>query len=511
MTGARARARRRPGVRRAARAARLLLLAVWCACGRPDAPADGTLLFPEAPVLLVSIDTLRADRLGCYGYDRGTSPVLDALAEESVLFETTWAPSCKTAESHMSLFTSLPVSAHGVSNASARLGLPVRSLARNRPTLMQILNRAGYWNGAVTCGGNMHPEMGFARGYQGRFESGLRDVSTIVDRVLAVWDAALAQPRPPFVFMHTYQVHGPYLPPHEYRERFAPSPRGVIAERIEALGALSFEQAGLSVGSGFWDGEEHFGPDEAATLSDLYDGEVAYTDHELGRLLQGLRERGLLERMIVVVLSDHGEEFAEHGAYQHDQLHTETLRVPLLVRLPGGRLGGTRVRGTTSLLDVMPTLLDLLGLQGPDTMTGRSLVPAMLSGRVAGQPVLAERTMFPEAYRAALRTPDTSVHFHAEPRTLQAYDLGADPAETVGLPPEHAAAAGIARLLHERLSAVFALQAALDAEDAGTTFTLDEDTRRELLELNYVGGGDAPPIPEGTPLDRWPDAAPRSH
>jgi arylsulfatase A-like enzyme len=496
----------------AARSATALLLALACACGSSaEDAADGDLRFGQAPVLLISIDTLRADRLGCYGYERETSPVLDAFARECVLFEEVYATSCKTAESHMSLFTSLPVSAHGVSNASARLNLEIRELGKNRLMLAQVLRRAGYWNSAIVCGGNVHPQMGFARGYEGRFDSGLRDVSVIVDRVLAEWDEGLAQPRPAFVFMHTYQVHGPYTPPAEYRKRFAPALRGVIGQRIAGLESLSFGEIGLSEGTGFWDGLEDFGPEEAAALSDLYDAEIAYTDHELGRLFDGLAERGVLDRMLIVILSDHGEEFAEHGEYQHDQLYTETLRVPLMIRLPGGRLGGTRVRGQTSLVDVMPTLLELLELQGPETMTGQSLVPAMRSGRLAARPVLAERTMFPEAYLAALRTPDCSVHFRAAPRSLEAFDLAASAAELAPLALDAPAATAGARLLHERLAAVLALQAALDAEDGGGSFTLDEEARRQLLELNYVGGDEAPPLPEGTPLDRWPEGAPRGH
>jgi hypothetical protein len=235
----------------AARSATALLLALACACGSSaEDAADGDLRFGQAPVLQISIDTLRADRLGCYGYERETSPVLDAFARECVLFEEVYATSCKTAESHMSLFTSLPVSAHGVSNASARLNLEIRELGKNRLMLAQVLRRAGYWNSAIVCGGNVHPQMGFARGYEGRFDSGLRDVSVIVDRVLAEWDEGLAQPRPAFVFMHTYQVHGPYTPPAEYRKRFAPALRGVIGQRIAGLESLSFGEIGLSEGTG---------------------------------------------------------------------------------------------------------------------------------------------------------------------------------------------------------------------------------------------------------------------
>jgi arylsulfatase A-like enzyme len=484
------------------RLAVLLVAVLLASCGR--SAEDAELRFPKAPVLMISIDTLRADRLGCYGYERGTSPVLDALADESVLFEEVYAPSCKTAESHMSLFTSLPVTVHGVSNASARLDLPLRQVARNRLTLGQVLRRAGYWNAAVACGGNVIPEMGFSRGFAGRFESMLRDVSEIVDGSLAVLDVALAQDEPPFLFVHTYQVHGPYIPPAAERRRFAPEYRGIVGERVRAIENLPFQAQWAAMNQSFWVGVEAFGPEDAAYLSDLYDGEVAYTDRELGRLLEGLAARDLLDEMIVIVLSDHGEEFAEHGHYEHDQLYRESLHVPLLIRLPGARLGGTRVSGLASLIDVMPTLLDLLGVEGPEGMVGRSLVPAMERGRTEGLPVLSERVMFADAYMASLRTPASTTVFLARESALEHYDLRRDPGETQDLAGAAPFAAEAEQALYGQLAAVFSLRTALDAEEEGGLITLDEETRQQLLELNYVGGDEAPPIPEGTPLDRWP-------
>jgi arylsulfatase A-like enzyme len=477
------------------------------ACGS-DGGGDGALVFQNAPALLISIDTLRADRLGCYGYGRGTSPELDAFAKECVLFEEVYAPSCKTAESHMSLFTSLPVTAHGVSNASERLAIPPRELCENRLTLGQMLRRGGYWNTAEACGGNLMPQMGFVRGFEGRFDSRLRDVKEIVDATLQQIDAGLAQPRPLFAFMHTYQVHGPYIPPPEFRQRFAPEYHGVVGERVKALEHLPFDEQFRAMNTNFWVGVEQFGPEDAKYLSDLYDGEIAYTDQEVGRLLGGLRDRGVLDKMVVVILSDHGEEFAEHGDYQHDQLYGECLHVPLLVHLPGGRLGGTKVTGLASLIDVAPTLLELLGVDPGTTLSGHSLVPAMQSGRTSNQPVLSERTMFADAYQAALRTPACTAQFRAKEGTLEHYDLAADPHEHHPLDPPTPPAAQTAAELKSRLAALFAARETLDKECDAKSITLDEQARKELLDLGYVGGGEVE-APAGSPLERWPADASR--
>jgi len=485
------------------------LSVLWLpACGDDSTPGT-PLVFPNAPVLLISIDTLRADRLGCYGYTRGTSPHLDAFAQESVVFDEVYATSCKTAESHMSLFTSLPVSAHGVSNASARLQLPVRQLGRNRLTFPQVLNRAGYWNYGIACGANLMADMGFDRGFEKRFTSEIEDIAVIVDRALAAAEAGLAQPEPMFLFMHTYQVHGPYLPPKEFRDRFAPEPRGLVGKSVMAIEDRPFQEQWGAMFSSFWADVDRFGPEDAAYLSDLYDGEVAYTDEQIGRLFDALDDLGVLDRMIVIVLSDHGEEFAEHGHYEHDQLYREHLHVPLIVHLPGGVLGGTRVTGQASLLDVMPTLLELLGIAGPDTMTGHSLLPAFSSGRTTDQPIVAERTMFPDEYMAALRTPGTSTIFRGAPRTLEEYDLNADGAEHHDLGSGAPFARESGAVLYRQLAAIFALRARLDQGDAGGEVIIDDAIRQQLLQLNYVGEGDAPAAPSGSPLERWPADGPR--
>jgi arylsulfatase A-like enzyme len=503
------------------------LLLALASCGGEGssgaAAGSGELRWPQAPLIILSIDTLRADRLGCYGYERGTTPNLDRLAQEAVRFEECWSASCKTAESHMSLFTSLPPTAHGISNFSPRLDLPVRALAENRLTLPQVLRRAGRFNSAVCCGANLQGPMGFQRGFEDRFVSELVDVSTIVDRALADVDVARAQDKPWMLFAHTYQVHAPYVPPREFRERFAPQLDGVIAQREAELAGHSFTEVFKSLNFGWWKGIEDFGPHEAQQLSQLYDGEVAYTDQEVGRLIEGLKQRGVWDQALVVVLSDHGEEFAEHGHFEHDQLYRELLHVPLLVRLPGGRLGGTSVAGPCSLLDVMPTLLELLGLEGPETMQGHSLVPALGRGRTSASPVIAERLMFADSYAATLRTADSALLFRADPSAkgaderpgpgpepgrpagegrIEVYDLRADAGEQHDLgsaaPDWKAATSGF----FSKLSAVFELRRKLDAVATGSTVSITPQQAQQVQSLGYTSA----PSP-GSSIAGWPPHA----
>ena len=515
---------------RAARlAAGLAVITGLMGCGDGAAPVDdpwgdeASLAFPGAHVMLISVDTLRADRLGSYGYERDTTPNLDALAAESILFEQVFSHSPKTASSHMSLFTSLLPSVHKVRNASSRLELPVLTLAGNRMTLPQVLNQSGYLNAAVACAGNIIPDMGFKRGFKQRFVSKMDDVTWHASQSLLRWNEVLAdsEARSGFVFMHTYQVHGPYLPPKAFRERFAPTPSGMVTERVAAYSDLPFDQQwrGMNKGLGnqppFWDGKDEWGPDEARYLSDLYDGEVAYTDDVLGDLIDDLRDLGLLDKMVLVILSDHGEEFYEHGSWEHDQLYAEHLHVPLIVRLPGGRRGGTRVTGTAGLIDVMPTLLELIELEGPPTMDGTSLVPAIESGRTQNRPVVAERVMFLPygEYAASLRSASSQVTFDiprgADVGQLSAFDLTADPGELSDVFDEAAFAEPAADALWRELSRAFSAQAALDAVDSGRILRLTDAAKlTELEALGYTDGGEDEPLSEEqlaeTPLVKWP-------
>ncbi len=501
-------------------AAALVALGLVAGCGETREPArdtesrgagtpSGRLSFPGANLLLISIDTLRADRVGAYGYERGTTPFLDELAESAIIFEDAYATSPKTASSHMSLFTSMLPTEHGVTNASARLGIAVRRVAENRPTLPQVLRDANYWNVAIAGGGNLMEPMGFGKGFRGhkpnapsRFFSRLADVRAMVDNALDFARRIPQLDKPAFLFTHTYQVHSPYNSPRRYRERFAPDSSssivGPIARKLhDTPGVSSLAAVEL------WEREDEFTSADNQHLSDLYDAAIAYTDDELRRFFDELATLDLIDPTIVVILSDHGEEFGEHGNYEHDQLYTEHLHVPLIVRLPGGAHGGTRVSGLCSLIDVFPTLMELLEIDGPDTMQGTSLVNAIKTGATDGLAPVSEHVMFADHYRATRRTASSAVMFDAAAGTVEGWDIADDPrqlaAPTDGLAGAHR---NNGEQLNVALVRAFARRAALDAEDAGEAVPLSTEQLEALEALNYVESETV--LPEGTPLDAWP-------
>jgi len=323
---------------RPAGAGRPVLVPLW---------ADPTIVAPESRpgrrrnLILISLDTLRADRVGAYGAYRPTTPAIDGLARESVVFTDAWAVWPETSGSHMSLFTSRFPSEHGVTSF---ITAPSPSLE----LLAERLRRSGYLTRAFTEDGGVWAHAGFARGFSAYGERRSPDfvyrgeaAATFADA--ARWMEAHAA-RTFFLFIHTYQVHAPYAPPRDYRTLF-----------LDTLGRE---------------------PADGAVQALLYDQEVRYTDDQVGAFLGVLTRLGLAERSIVVITSDHGEEFREHGGTGHGRtLHREVLQVPLLVWAPG-LLAPARVAPPASLLDVVPTVLDLLGLPPDPAHRGTSLVAA---------------------------------------------------------------------------------------------------------------------------------------
>jgi arylsulfatase A-like enzyme len=328
--------------------AALALLGVSAACRET--------LTSRPNVLILSLDTLRADHLSLYGYERPTSPTLDSLAAESVVFDNALAQSSATLPSHHSLFQSrLP--------SLVRLDLP---------TLAGIFRANGYRTAGFTDGGFVSKEYGFDRGFQryDEFRGGLA-VS------LPKFEAWLGEGggEPWYVFLHTYSIHTPYAPPSPYDTMFYPeyegpvTPRGTaeICRKIRRL----FEYADFN-------GDMHLSASDRREIEALYDGGIRYTDDLVGKLLQILRDKRLLEDTLLVILSDHGEEFWDHGSVMHGHtVYQELLRVPLVMRLPDARYGGRRVSDLVRLLDVAPTVLELAGLQRPDTFQGRSLLDVL--------------------------------------------------------------------------------------------------------------------------------------
>jgi arylsulfatase len=333
------------------------------ACGRDATPRN---------VVLVSIDTLRADRLGTYGWPRGTSPAIDALAAESTVFEHA-VPTCPaTAPSLASLLTGAHRATHRVFGNGWVLPPDVLTLA-------EVLKAHGYRTVARVANPAIDANAGFAQGFDdftipatlersgpGGFEGG-----PLVTEVAHVLDGLGREPF--FLWVHFMDPHGPYYPPEAVRDRFAPADyRWPGDPDALPIGKTNY---GLGIIPQY---QVVNGETSPASYRARYDAEVRYVDEHVGAVVDALRARGLWDSSLVVLTADHGESLGEHdywfahGWYVSD----EELHVPLLVHGPGIPRG-RRVAATVSLVDVAPTLLDLLHVERPGSMEGESLRPLL--------------------------------------------------------------------------------------------------------------------------------------
>lgn len=355
----------------------------------------------RAPVILVSLDTLRADHLPFHGYARDTAPRLSALATEGAVFESAMSQAPETLASHMSLFTGHYPSTHRVANVNDRL-------AAGAVTLACRFRDAGYHTVAVTEGGMIASAYGFDAGFD-RYDDGpphderggghaARTFARAAEIAESMRDVPL------FLFVHTYQIHTPYAPPAPFRGLYEPD---------GATAAIP----GVDVSDGF-DNAERDRVNAAATppgeptvrlLEALYDEEIAYTDRELGAFADALRGAAILDRAILAIVSDHGEEFLdrgpEHGAvaYHGHTLNEEMMHVPLVVRAPGRVRAGSRIPSVVSVFDLYPTLLGLAGVSGRLDVPARSLSP-LLEGRSRPGPEESYSEDLSHFLRAAVRT-----------------------------------------------------------------------------------------------------------
>ncbi len=448
------------------------IIAGWWLQRTPEPAADDT----PSCIILLSMDTVRADHLSLYGYARPTTPQLAALAAEAVTFTRVLSPAPATAPAHMSMLTGVSPAVHGVYNYG---GGAVRRVAPSLPLLTTLLRQHGYRTEALVSSPNVGAELGFATGCDGfsedffacgrlyddagrterEEEQRLRDLLTRGGREEKL-----------FLFLHHYFCHRVYLaPPAAYRERFAAAllpglPRSIADVRRQGTGN---------------DDHDFFSRFDGGTAAQrehvvaLYDGTLAYADHVAGMLVRLLHETGRYDRTLLVVTADHGEEFMEHGSWGHDQLYREHLDVPLLVKLPGQRAGGRRYEIPVSTLALAPTILAAAGLPVPAHMQGQVLPP--LADSPAARPLVAYQNSGDEQGRdvvTGMRVEDggyawywhngdsTSARLHLLTDTMEQHDLA-------GVRPEIAARmrTQAAALLEEDRACRAQLEAALSGEE----------------------------------------------
>ncbi len=419
--------------------------AVLSACARvPDGTVRTGGASPRPPIVLISIDTLRSDRLPAYGYKAVETPAVDRLAADGVLFERAYTHVNVTLPSHVSLFTGLLPPDHGVrDNAGYRLSEEI-------PTLAAELGRQGYATGGFVSSWVLRAWTGIDRGFDVyddgvRFETG-RQLGELQRPGTETLDAASnwlddVADGPFFLFLHLYEPHAPYSPPPPFAERH----------------------------------------------DDPYDGEVAAADHVVGLLLARLDELGLYEEALVVLLSDHGEGLMDHGEMDHlIFIYREVLQVPLIVKLPGLERRGERVGANVQLTDVAPTVYSLLGIEPPARQAGIGL----FDPRPAGLRQIVSESVYPRihfGWSDLASIVEGDLHFIESPEP-ELFRLSEDPGERNNV-------------IREERAAARRLRMALQAIDRTLTSPAEEDseTLERLRSLGYLSGGaraGAGPLPD---------------
>lgn len=464
----------RPGARRrnltAQRRWRILLASgVWMlAAGACSSPAT------DSAVLIV-VDTLRADHLGIYGYRRPTSPRLDQWARQGMVFEHAFSTSPWTLPTFGSLFTGRLPSRHLAGRFDredphrAPMKKSFRRLETSLPTLAEEMKRHGLATGAVISNAFLGPRFGVARGFDSydfhsSHQRNSRRADIAVDLALDWLDRQAGKPF--FFTLHLFDPHLGYEPPAPFRGRFSADVPETGKPRVTDLMEIRpLVRSGEGVDIDY--------------LEALYDEELLFVDSQLGRFLDELERRAILDRAVVVLTSDHGEEFLDHQDFEHGHsVYNEVLRVPLILWGPGVEPG--RSDAPASLLDLFPTLLEAVGAEGPADSPGRSLLPVLAGEDPSSLRLLiAESTLYGPEQRAAVRWPYKLTQMPWSDQ-VALFDLSADFAETRDLAAERPE---MARLLKAALETVLD-----DLEDGvpGEEAELDPQTLESLRSLGYI-------------------------
>src|SRR6202521_5577988 len=413
---------------------------------------------PALNVVLITIDTLRADHLGCYGYKQIKTPNIDGLAADGVRFESAFAVVPVTLPSHSSMLTGTYPMLSGMHDFSGNKLSPLQ------PTLASVLKQAGYQTGAVIGAAVLDSRFGLNQGfdfYYDHFDFSRLDEANldemerpgnVVADVALDWLAKNSQKKF-FLWMHLYDPHFPYHPPEPYSREYAPQP---------------------------------------------YDGEIAFADEQVGRLLRFLKEKGIYKNTVIVLCGDHGESLGEHGEKTHGFfIYNATMHVPLIIRLPENRLpenaAARAAADPVSLVDLMPTVVGAVGVEIPPEVRGRSLLPELRADKTSRDRVLYGETFLPRIHFnwSELRgSENTKYHFIDSPRP-ELYDLAKDPGEVHNLFTEKKAVAEEMRAKLVTLIHDYSAGKEM-AEKTG----LDPALMERLKALGYAGfsGGSDPTI-----------------
>jgi arylsulfatase A-like enzyme len=461
----------------------------WKLSGQSLPPLSGSAR-TGTNVVVISVDTLRPDHLGCYGYDRPVSPNIDALARSGAVFDAAISPAPWTLPAHMSLLTSLYPSFHKLDKGGKRGS---SRLDESETTLAEILRSAGYATTAFVA----HPFLDHAWGFDRGFDLYRRYVATAgpqADRA-SFWlewhrfhvERGLASPDF-FLFLHVIDPHETYSAPPPYQLKFVSDYRGDL-KPADHLVTMFLR-------------EDFDSPADFQYALDLYDGEINYVDASLGRFLRTLDNLGWSDSSLVILTSDHGEEFKDHASMGHKAtLYDEQLRVPFILAYPRVIEPGQRVSGQASLVDILPTVLDFVGLESPRMAQGISLARFLKKEGSSkevpsptGRAVYAELGPLGHSWERpfrirAVRTDEYKLilRFDRGGRvTKELYDLATDPKETRNLYASKTADEELVRL-EKRLGAFIREGSRYNPESRQkNTILLKDEVLERLRALGYV-------------------------
>jgi len=340
-------------------------------------------------VILITISTLRADHVTCLGYNRDTTPDFDRFCKHAVLFTNSFAVSSWAMPNHASILTSLDPTIHGATHIDKRLD-------EKHLTLAEVLRENGYFCAGFTCNPRLIDDMGFAQGFdfyddysaemtlqsmifdqKETFDINQRRTNDLINAAAIRWLQNNTR-KPFFLSVHYYDNHWDYLPGRPYSTIYDPNYTGPIDGRVISKEPLFSNRP----------------PDaDVAHIIALYDGEVKRTDEDLGTFLKFLEERDLMDNSIIIVAGDHGEQFYEHGNTSHHGIYDELIHVPMAISVPQLAPKPAISDALVSQIDLMPTILDMCGLDIPDVCRGKSLKPLFAGEKKAiNEFILAEYT-----------------------------------------------------------------------------------------------------------------------
>ncbi len=442
----------------------------------PGLPGRNTLV-EDYNVVFISIDSLRADHLSAYGYQRDTTPTLKTLAAAGVRFDNCSSTTSWTLPAHMSMLTGRSLLGHGVVADD-------RALTDDVPTLAEQFQAAGYLTKAITSAPYLEEHFGFSRGFDDyddktvRFESNEESYKSVtapdVQKAAAKFLEANSDKKF-FLFLHYWDVHYDYTPGEPYASMFDPDYDGEInGENFYFNSAVNKNISDRDL--------EH--------LKALYDGEIRLVDDHIGKLIRTIGLLGIAGKTIFVVTSDHGDEFFEHGRKGHHRtLYEEVLKVPFILYVPGIRPTSRTVSMETSIIDIMPTLLSITGIEIPRGTEGFDMSSVAYRGEAE-----FERSTHGELYRTASRNVQVSLQA-ARNKIIQeffrlrihSYNLALDPAELEPRTTHTGVATALASEMTGWLNNSWTIYSERLAHSGVNELKLDEETRERLESLGYTG------------------------